>query len=68
MSCENGLTGFVLFTYQDGQTGTATGFGKMSNGHGIQGWSGHNIQQFLINESGDVNAQLLCDSFIVPTG
>ena len=68
LSCENGQTGIVLFTYQDAPTGTTTGFGKMSNGHGIQGWSGHNIQQFLINESGDIDAKLLCSGFVVPIG
>lgn len=68
LQCENGQTGIVLFTYQDGPTGATTGFGKMSNGHRIQGWSGQNIQQFLINESGDVDAQLLCGGFVVPIG
>ena len=68
LTCENGLTGIVLFTYQDGETGTTTGFGKMSDGKRIQGWSGHNIRQFVINESGDVDAGLLCSGVAVPIG
>jgi hypothetical protein len=64
--CDNGLTGAAYFTYQDVETGTATGSGVMSNGMNLQVWSGRNIQQFLVNETGDVDAPLMCGDVQVP--
>ena len=64
--CDNDLTGAAYFTYQDNATGTVTGSGAMSNGLSVQVWSGHNVRQFLINEQGDVDAQLICGDLPVP--
>lgn len=55
-----------LFTYQHPQTGTASGLGKLSNGESFRVWSGANVDQFLINKYGDVDAGALCQSFSKP--
>lgn len=65
-TCDDGRTGVGLYTYQDGATGTATGFGKLSDGTPLQVWSGHNIEQFMVNQSGDVNTGLECYGVPVP--
>lgn len=64
--CDNGLTGIGYFTSLDGPTGTAIGRGMLSDGRPFRMWSGHQIRQFLINESGDVNARLMCADVPVP--
>lgn len=59
-ACDDGRTGAGLYTSQDGATGTATGFGKLSDGKHLRVWSGHNIDQFMTNQNGDVNTGLEC--------
>jgi hypothetical protein len=66
IECDNDLTGAIYFTYQDPETGTAIGIGRLSNGGTVQMWSGHNIRQFLKNESGEVNPRLMCAEVEVP--
>ena len=68
LECDNGRTGGALFVSQDNMTGTATGHGTMSNGTGLQMWSGRNIQQFIINQTGNVNARLMCGEVEIPLG
>lgn len=64
--CDDGRTGVGLYTAQDAQTGTATGFGKMNDGTTLRVWTGHNIAQFMVNETGDVNTGLECYGVPVP--
>ncbi|MES0825680.1 hypothetical protein [Ruegeria sp. SCP11] len=66
LECDNGLTGNAFFTYQHAETGTASGIGLLSNGEAFQVWSGANVDQFLINRYGDVDAGALCQSFAKP--
>ena len=68
IECDNGLTGVIYFTSQDAATGTAIGIGRLSNDATVQMWSGHNIRQFLKNESGDVEPRLMCADVEVPVG
>lgn len=64
--CDNGRRGVAFFTYLDNQTGTVTGHGALDDGRPLHVWSGHNIRQFLVNESGDVNTNLKCGNIDVP--
>ena len=68
IECDNGLTGVIYFTAQDAETGTAIGIGRLSNDTKVQMWSGHNIRQFLKNESGEVEPRLMCADVEVPVG
>jgi hypothetical protein len=68
IECDNGLTGVIYFTSQDAETGTAIGIGRLSNNATVQMWSGHNIRQFLKNESGEVEPRLMCADVEVPVG
>ncbi len=67
-SCDDGRGGTALYTSQDSATGTTTGFGKLSDGTGMRVWTGHNIAQFMINQSGDVDTGLECHGVAVPLG
>ncbi len=64
--CDNGLSGKAFFTYQHSETGTASGLGQLSNGETFHVWSGTNVDQFLINRYGDVDAAALCQNFSKP--
>lgn len=66
LACKNGMQGIVYFTAIDNLTGTVTGHGATSDGQPIRVWSGHNIQQFLAGETGDVNARLMCGHVEIP--
>lgn len=66
ISCDDGTHGIAYFTYQDPETGTATGHGLMSNGAKLTVWSGQNIRQFLADTSGTVNDNLICGEVVVP--
>ena len=66
--CDGDLNGVAYFTYQDEVTGTATGQGVLSDGRPLRMWSGHNIQQFIQNQTGDVDARLMCGEIPVPIG
>lgn len=66
--CDEGLKGVAYFAYQDVVTGTATGQGVLSDGSRLRMWSGHNIQQFIQNQTGDVDARLMCGEVPVPIG
>lgn len=64
--CDNGTTGVATMTYQDMQTGTATGNGYTSDGDLLKIWSGHNIRQFLKDREGSVDGTLTCGDVVVP--
>ena len=67
-TCDDGRTGTALYTAQDSATGTGTGFGKLNDGTSMRVWTGHNIAQFMINQSGDVDTGLECHGVPVPIG
>ncbi len=64
--CDDGMTGIAYFIYQDGVTGTTKGQGLLDDGRRLRMWSGHNIQQFIQNQSGDLDARLMCGDLPVP--
>ncbi|WP_299643752.1 hypothetical protein [uncultured Ruegeria sp.] len=66
LECDNGLTGKAFFTYQHPETGTASGIGRLSTGEIFHVWSGNNVDQFLINKYGEVDAGALCQNFTAP--
>jgi hypothetical protein len=65
-TCDDGMSGTAFFTYQDSLTGTATGHGLASPLGRSRVWSGHNIRQFLIAETGRVDPQPLCGDVPIP--
>ena len=60
VTCENGQTGRVLYTYQDEHTGTAVGQGSMHSGEKIKIWSGTNVLEYLRGDTGELIAYLPC--------
>ncbi|SOC09901.1 hypothetical protein SAMN05877809_10527 [Rhodobacter sp. JA431] len=64
VTCSNGETGRVYFTYQDRWTGTATGNGSMSGGNRIEIWSGNRVPEFLQNTTGQ--PALPCGEAAIP--
>jgi hypothetical protein len=65
-ACDDGTTGTAFFTYQDSLTGTATGHGLTDRLGRIRVWSGHNIRQFVINDTGTVDPLLMCGDLAIP--
>ncbi len=65
-ACDDGTSGTALFTYQDSLTGTATGHGLSTPFGRLRVWSGHNIRQFLIAETGEVDPRLMCGETPIP--
>ncbi|MEM1066183.1 MAG: hypothetical protein AAGJ74_11840 [Pseudomonadota bacterium] len=65
-TCDDGTSGIAFFTYQDSYTGTATGQGMTDDLQRIRIWSGHNIKQFLRNQTGEVDPQLMCGDEVIP--
>ncbi len=47
-------------------TGTATGLGALSNGEPFRVWTGFNVDQFLLNEYGDIDASEMCKAASKP--
>ncbi|MFN3935978.1 MAG: hypothetical protein ACK4KW_00230 [Gemmobacter sp.] len=66
LDCDDGQSGTVIFTYQDGATGTATGRGLTKGGQAVRGWSGRNIRAFLRAETGEVDPRLMCGEVEIP--
>ncbi|WP_420585694.1 hypothetical protein [Ruegeria sp.] len=66
ITCDNALTGRAFFTYQHPETGTATGLGFLSNGEPFRVWTGFNVEQFLLNEYGDINTADMCKAASKP--
>jgi len=66
MSCDNGMTGTVFFTWQDSLTGTATGRGLTNLGQAIRAWSGNNIKAYISRETGKPDARLMCGDQEIP--
>ncbi|KJZ19559.1 hypothetical protein [Loktanella sp. S4079] len=66
VSCDDGMTGKVLYTYQDPYTGTAVGRGLTSDGRPIQIWSGNNVLRYLREDTGKPVAMLPCAAGAIP--
>jgi hypothetical protein len=58
-TCDDGLSGQVIFYYQDGEFGTTTGSGLTNALSRIRSWSGSNIEAFL-TENGQLDGTLMC--------
>jgi hypothetical protein len=65
-ACDDGTMGTAFFTYQDSLTGTATGHGLTDRLGRVRVWSGHNIRQFVINETGAIDPLLMCGDHAIP--
>lgn len=59
-SCDDGLSGRMVYYYQDTETGTARGTGLISGFGQIRAWSGHNITEFLDRTTGRVDGEFMC--------
>ena len=66
IDCDNGVSADVIFTYQHRQTGTATGFGKTSDGRFVKVWAGKHIMKFLSMTTDQVDPKLICGSVEIP--
>lgn len=65
-ACDDGTSGTAFFTYQDSLTGTATGHGLATPLGRLRVWSGHNIRQFLVADTGEIDPQLMCGDTPIP--
>lgn len=66
MTCSDGREGGVVYTAQDGLTGTGIASGAMSDGAAIRAWTGRNVLEFLTGEDGV--PRLPCDAGAIPIG
>ena len=64
--CDDGQSGTAFFTYQDNETGTATGQGLSADLGKVRVWSGNNIQAFLKSQNGAVDQRLMCGDAEIP--
>jgi predicted RecA/RadA family phage recombinase len=55
--CEDGQSGQVVYWSQDPETGTALGSGATLAGRPIEAWSGNNIADYVLRETGEVTLQ-----------
>lgn len=53
VSCDDGMTTTVLYTYQDAYTGTAIGHGRTNRDELVEVWSGQNVLAFFQTEDPD---------------
>lgn len=58
--CEDGVSGTVIFYYQDSLTGTTTGRGLTSDMGRVTGWSGHHLRDYFDAETGEIDATPFC--------
>ncbi len=66
VTCEDGRSGRVFYTYQDSYTGTAIGNGLMNTGESIKIWSGNNVLAYLRGDTGERIAMLPCNGAAIP--
>lgn len=59
-ACDDGVSGRLAYTYQDGETGTASGRGLITGFGRVEAWSGHNIRQFLDHSGRRIDGELMC--------
>ncbi len=50
VTCDDGMTTTVLYTYQDAYTGTTIGHGRTNRGELVEVWSGQNVLAYFQNE------------------
>lgn len=65
LSCTDGRTGSFRYTAQDSVTGTGIAHGRMSDGAGVQAWTGANVLDYLTPE-GERYALLPCGPTAIP--
>ncbi len=53
VTCDDGMTTTVLYTYQDAYTGTAIGSGRTNQDELVEVWSGQNVLAFFQNQDPD---------------
>lgn len=58
-ACDDGLSGRMIYHYQDSLTGTARGTGLVSGFGRITAWSGYNIRAYLDRSGARVDDELL---------
>ena len=63
---DNGHWGKVVLHYRDDVSGIVKGFGFTNHGVSIRAWSGHYIQDFLDEKSGQVDNKLMCGEVEIP--
>ncbi len=66
VTCSDGMTGRIYYTYQDPYTGTAIGRGLTAEGTVLQMWSGLNVLAYLRGDSGALVAALPCPNGDIP--
>ena len=66
VTCSDGMSGRVYYTYQDPYTGTAIGKGRTTDGTVLQMWSGLNVLAYLRGDSGEPVANLPCPNGDIP--
>lgn len=64
--CDNDMNVRVIYTYQDGYTGTAIGRGLSNNGDLVKAWSGLHVLEYLAKETGLPDGVLLCGKVEIP--
>lgn len=65
LTCDNGMTGQIVYFQQDGATGTVIGFGETNDGAKIKAWSGENVLQFF-SDQGFEPGMVPCDNGAIP--
>ena len=66
LECANGHWVKVIFHYRDDVSGTVNGFGFTNHGVSTCAWSGHYIQDFHDEKSGQVDNKLMCGEVEIP--
>ncbi len=69
VSCDDGMTTTIFYTYQDEYTGTAIGRGKSNTGKMIKVWSGLNVLDYL--RGADTSSPIItlpCGTQSIPIG
>lgn len=64
--CDDGMGVRVIYTQQDGYTGTAIGRGLSNTGKLVKGWSGLHVLEYLSRETGLPDGVLLCGEVEIP--
>lgn len=66
LTCDDGLTGTVTYTLQDGYTGTGIGSGTTNTGEIIDAWTGEHVLEFFRRNSPSAEALLHCGTQSIP--
>ena len=66
VECDDGVTVTVIFTVQDGLTGTVTGYGQTSDGRKVTALSGLHVLDYFSKETGLPNGVFRCGQTEIP--